>query len=303
MVRFKIYIIFLLILWLFTGKQLNADESILAVVNEEVITSKDLKDFLNFMRLQYSSGKDKAQVDEDLERMKPELLKKLVEDRLILQEAKRLKINIDKNLLSGRLKEIRKRYPSDKDFQEALNAQGLTLADIEKKIEEQMLIYQAIEKNVKSKIVIHPQEVNLFYEQHKDEFIEPEKREVFVFIFDNELDAQNLREELKKERIDELLKSNSLNIKQLGKVEKGQLKKEFDEIVFKLDEDKPSEVFKMEDKYYIFFVKKIISSYQMPFSEVKDKIYNLLFEKKMDEELNRWLDELRKNSYIQIKQD
>jgi len=258
MVKFKIYLFFLFIFitLISLNNSLIAEEYILAVINDEVITSKDLKDFLNFMRLQYSEDKSYNQIKEELERMKPELLQRLIEDRLILQEAKRLKINIDKNLLSGRLKEIKKRYPTDKDFQEALNAQGLTLADIEKRLEEQMLIYQAIEKNVKSKIVIHPQEVNLFYEQHKDEFIEPEKREVFVFIFDNELDAQNLREELKKERIDELLKSNSLNIKQLGKVEKGQLKKEFDEIVFKLDEDKPSEVFKMEDKYYIFFVKK-----------------------------------------------
>jgi len=301
MVRFKIYIISLLILWLFTGKQLNADESILAVVNEEVITSKDLKDFLNFMRLQYSSEKDKAQVDEDLERMKPELLKKLVEDRLILQEAKRLKINIDKNLLSARIEQIKKRYPTDRDFQEALNAQGLTLADIENRIREQMLIYQVIEKNIKSKVVIHPEEVNLFYTQHKEKFLEPEKRELFVFIFNNELDAHNLKEKLKQEGIDKAINDSYLNIKHIDGVERGQLKKEFDEVVFLLKENEVSEVIKMDNQYYIFFLKKIIPAYQKSLEEVKGNIYNILFEKKMDEELDKWLDQLYKKSYVQFK--
>jgi parvulin-like peptidyl-prolyl isomerase len=303
MVRFKIYLIFLSIFLIFFNNPSSAEEYILAIVNDEVITSKDLKDFLNFMRLQYAERRVQIQPEQDLEKMKAELLKKLIEDRLILQEAKRQKINIDKNFLFAKIKEIKKKYPTDKDFQEALNAQGLTLADIEKRIEEQMLIYNAIEKNIKTKIIIHPQEVNLFYEQHKEEFVEPEKREVFVIVFDDELEAQNLREKLKKERLDALLKDPSLNVKQLGKLEKGQLKKEFDEIVFKLEEGQPSEILKMDEKHYIFFVKKIIPSYQMSFSEVKDRIYNLLFEKKMDEELNRWLDELRKKSYIQIKQN
>ncbi|MCM8792060.1 MAG: peptidyl-prolyl cis-trans isomerase [Candidatus Omnitrophica bacterium] len=296
-------IFFVLIILMVNNINLNADECLLAIVNDEVITSKDLTDFINFMRLTWSREGGEQEIDEQLKAMESELLNKLIEDRIILQEAKRQKINIDKNILAGKINEIKKRYPTDKDFQMALISQGLNMADIEKRITEQLLIYNALEKNVRNKIVVHPEEVNLFFQKHTDEFIEPEKREIFVFVFDNILDAENIRQEFKKGLIEKILNDVSLNKKDLGVVERGQLRKEFDEFAFTLKENESSDVLKVDDKYYIFFIKKIHPSRRKSFSEVKHRIYEILFEKKMQEKLEGWLNELRKKSYIQIRKD
>ena len=293
MVNFKRYLIFFVLFFLLRNP-LSAEEKILAIVNQEVITTKDLNDFINFLTLYQPET-------ENLESKKQQLLKKLIEDKLLLQEAKRQNINIDKNLLEDRIKEIRKRYPNDIEFQQALNQQGLTLADIEKRITEQMLIYNVVEKNVKSKIFIHPQEVNEFYQAHKDEFMEPEKREIFVLIFDSKPETEDLKIKLENEGPEGLKKEPYLTIKELGLIEKAQLKPEFDKAIFSLKEKEISQVIEHEGKFYIFFVNKIIPEQQKPFSEVKYKIYDILFEKKLNEKLDSWLDELRKKSYIQIK--
>jgi hypothetical protein len=42
---------------------------------------------------------------------------------------------------------------------------------------------------------------------------------------------------------------------------------------------------------------------QQNLSECQDKIYTLLFEKKIQERLSKWLGELRKQAYIKISKD
>ncbi|MCM8782960.1 MAG: SurA N-terminal domain-containing protein, partial [Candidatus Omnitrophica bacterium] len=229
MVKSRNLWIFLLIP-LILHSNLSADEKILAIVNNEVITSRDLEDFFNFIHLEESSNKDTVQ----LEAMRSQLLEKLIEDRLILQEARRQKLDVDKNLLQRKMNEIKKRYPEEKEFQRALNIQGLTLADIENKIKEQLLIYNAIEKNIKSKIVVYPQEVTAYYQANPNQFMEPEKREFTVAVFTDQAQAEQVWRLLKESNLEELRRDFSFEIKELNAVMKGQLKEKFDEVVFSL---------------------------------------------------------------------
>jgi len=299
-------IIIFTIIWGFSVFSLNAKEQILVIVNQEAITTKDFNDFLNFMRIQFSAdekNKTEEEVEEKLKYIKDDLLQKLIEDKLILQEAKKQKINIDKNIIQKRIESIRKHYPTDTEFQEALYRQGLTLSDIEKKIEEQLLIYNAIDKNVKSRISIHPQEITAFYESHYQDFIEPEKRDILIFILDDYKKAQDAYAQINGQSQPDALEKLSLKTKELKDIERGQLKKEFDEIVFALAENCPSQIIASDDKYYIFWVKKITPAQNKSLAEVKQEIYDMLFEKKMQDNLKNWLDELRKKSYIEIKEN
>jgi len=68
-----------------------------------VITQKDLADFLNFIRLQYSQQLKGKALAEKVDSMKKDLLQRLIEDRLILQQAKLDKIVVEPARLRPKL--------------------------------------------------------------------------------------------------------------------------------------------------------------------------------------------------------
>ena len=56
---------------------LYAQDKVVAIVNNEIITQKDLNDFLNYIRLQYSREVRGKALAEKLEAMRQDLLQRL----------------------------------------------------------------------------------------------------------------------------------------------------------------------------------------------------------------------------------
>lgn len=297
-------IIISVISFLISVNLIFADDDILAIVNNEVITRKDLNDFLEFMRIQlkesYISEQD---IERKLASMKEELLQRLIEDRLIIQEAKKENIKIDKSLLESRLKEIKKRYTSLHDFENALKMQGLTEADIRNRISEQLLISTFIEKKIKPKIFVYPYEINEFYEKNKTDFLEEEKRKVLALVFEDKELANQVLELIKKNGFKEVCKNYLSNLNDLGFVYKEQLKEEIKNIIFNLNKGENSEIIGIDNLYYIFYIDEILPPRQKELGEVKQYIYDFLFEKKLKDHLKVWLDETKNKSYIRIKEN
>jgi parvulin-like peptidyl-prolyl isomerase len=305
MLKIKSLIFFsLVILYVFSLPKdcLSVEDEIIAIVNKDIITQKDLNDFLNFMRMQLSSELQGRQLEERIQAMKVDLLQRLIEDKLILQEGKKADfIKIDENKLKVRVNEIKKRYPSESEFKEELKRQGLTQSDIENKLREQALMYAIINYKVKSKISVSPSEVTHFYEQNKEQFITPEVRDISVVQTQDKEIAYLFAKKVKGGTdFKTASKEYSLTVDSLSVANNGQLAKNIEEIVFSLGLSGISEPIKMGDNYFVLEVNRISPSSQQSLAEVKDKIAAFLFEKKLQENLARWLDELKKHSYIKI---
>ena len=280
---------------------LFAQDKIVAVVNKDIITQKDLNDFINFMRVQLSTQYQGKQLESKIQSMKLDLLDKLIEDRLILQEAKKDNIGIDPDRIKAKINEIKKHYGSDTEFQNAIAKQGLVQADIEEKIREQTLMYAVIDREIRSKIIIKPVEVTDFYQGNIKKFIFPEQREFESVTVDNESFANEVFDKLKSgQELEEVANRYSLAINKFSSLRDGQLRKDIEETVFKINVGQISAPVKIEDSYYIFKLNNIISPRQQNLSEVQEEIHAMLFNKKMQEALTKWLDELKRHSYIKI---
>ncbi|MEI6631259.1 MAG: SurA N-terminal domain-containing protein [bacterium] len=288
----------------FFANRLYAQEKIIAIVNSDVITQKDLDDFVNFTRMQLSEQYQGKELQEKTASLKSDLLNKLIEDRLILQEAKKSKIKIDEGKVSQRVAEIKKRYPSEVEFQQALSQQGLVQADVEARIREQILMYAIIETKVKSKVSINPPEVTDFYQKNPQLFIFTEQRDFASVSLEDEYKAREIFNKIKKGFcLEELANEYSFVVNRLDAVVQEQLKKDIAEALFKIKLGESAGPLKIEDKYYIFRLDKINPPRPKKLSEVQDKIYSFLSEKKMQEALIKWLSETKSNSYIKIIQD
>lgn len=280
-----------------------AQDKIIAVVNCDVITQKDLDDYTNFMRMQLSQDYSGKLLDEKIESMRSEFLNKLIEDRLILQEAKKNNVIIDTNMVKARIEEIKKSYSSDADFQEALTQQGLVLADLQERLEDQMMMIGIIDKEVRDKLRVSPVEVTEFYQAQEKEFQVPEQWEFSTLSFEDDTLTRKIPGELKKgATLEDLEKKYSLSLNKLNAEKNGQLRKEIAVNVFKLKPGEFSEPIKVEDKYFIFRLDKIIPPQQLSLSEVKDKVHALVMNAKMEKAIADWLARLKEQAYIKISQ-
>ena len=280
-----------------------AQDKIVAIVNNDVITQKDLNDFLNFMRVQLSSEYSGKELEEKLQSVKLDTLNRLIEDRLILQQAKKSNLRIDENRIKARLNEIRSRYRSEDEFQSSLAKQGLVLSDVEKKLKDQFLMFALIETKIKSKIIINPREVTEFYKQNIKEFTIPETREFLFVVLDDQNMAKDIYSQLKKgANLQSLSQEHSLVTDKLVVSQDRQLKPEIQEAVLNLKLGTASAPVLLDGKFYIFELNSLAAASQQSFSKVKDKVYAYLFDKKMQESLDKWLEEIKNKSYIKVMQ-
>ncbi|MHB8155392.1 MAG: peptidyl-prolyl cis-trans isomerase [Candidatus Omnitrophota bacterium] len=280
---------------------LYAQDKVIAVVNNEIITQKDLADFLNFIRLQYARQLQGKALVEKVDSMKKELLQRLIEDRLILQQAKLDKVTYESSRVKAKIDEIKSRYASESDFELDLAKQGLVRADLENKIGEQMLMYNFVEQKVRSKVIIRPDEVTSFYAQNKRQFLKPEERILTLFILQDKEIAKTVSYQLRLgTKLEDLAGKYSFTTDRLSASAGQELRPEIEDTVFKLGISEISNPVKIDTQYFIFKLDNIIGSQQLSLVQAQDKIQAYLFEKKLQEELAKWLDELKKQSYIKI---
>lgn len=281
-----------------------AEDKIVAIVNNDIITQRDLNSFLNFMRVQFSKQHQGKELESKIQSMRIDLLTRLIEDQLILQEAKKSDVKIDENRIEAKMAEIKHNYPTNAEFQKDIKKQGLTEADIESKIRDQLLMFTVVDQKIRSRIQIRPDEVTTFFERNPKEFQSQESRELTVVSLENEDQAKSFYFDLKVgKKLTDLAAIYPITVNKLNAVSGEGLRKEIEEIVFKLPLEGISEPSEIEGKYYIFILDGLVSPKQLSLGEVKDKIYSYLFEKKMQEEMTKWLDEIRKKSYVKILQN
>jgi parvulin-like peptidyl-prolyl isomerase len=280
----------------------SALDQVVAVVNDEIITQKDLNDFLNFMSVQLRTQYSEKETSERIDDMKEDLINRLIEDRLILQEAKKMNVQVDPHRIRAKMDDIRKHYPSDREFREALNTQGLTPADVEKKISEQLAMMMLVERKIRSAIVVNPSEVTEFYQNNHEKLTLPEQRVFTALVTDDERTCQKVYVLLKDGiPLEEAAQKMSQEANKLTLSKNGELRPEVEEILFSLSIGEVTKPLKSNNRFYIFRLDTISPSRLPSLSEAHNKIYDYLFEKKMQEKLSNWLADLKKKAFIKIR--
>ena len=278
----------------------RAQDRIIAIVNNEVITQKDMDSFTTFTRIQLSQKLSGQALEDKLASMKKDLLQRLIEDKLILQEAKKSEVKVDDSRVKAKMSEIKKRYDSDKEFNDALVQQGLSAGDVEARIKDQMMMYSLIDSKIRSKIQVKPTEITAYYQENKQEMVTPERREVASLSAETEDAAKELGGQLRQGRnMDALAVERKIKVNSFTS-QPGELKKEADEAIFSLKAGDVSDPVNVNGAYYVFVLKKVLPSESRSLIDVQDQISDVLFEKKMQEAVAAWVDGIRKTAYIKI---
>jgi peptidyl-prolyl cis-trans isomerase SurA len=292
----KILLLILMVVGIFFVGHADQISTIIAKVNNEVITSKDLEIYCE--SLAFRTKEDMSNVPCEDEAFKGEALLRLIDDKLVLDKAKEEKMIIPDFVIEKRFGEILSSYSSRKEFESSLYVKGLTITSLKEKIGEQLLMREVINKYVRSSIGVGPREISRYYEENRETFESPPK---YLFYMAKSEDSNMLRD------ISRLIKKRGLAEAQrvygnmLNEIEadRKELKKEVADILTVLVKGECG-IEKIEDTFYLIYLEDIEEGYSYPFEDVREKIRAFLWEERFQKRFNEWIGELRKQAVIKV---
>jgi len=148
-------------------------DGIAAVVNDDVVLQSDVEEQLYLFLSRSQSRPDSAAIDT----LRQEILDQLIDEKLIVAEAERqgLKVTQDEvdTQVNQAISDARKRLGSDAAFQEQLQRENLTEAQLRQKydreVRRQLMAQRLVQKQVPPQKVT-PAEAEAFFKEHPDKF-------------------------------------------------------------------------------------------------------------------------------------
>ncbi len=298
-------------------------EEIICRVNNDIISKSEYEEAVNLLKLrtqnrQKLSGEELAQAVREGEK---DLLKNMIEERLLVQKAVELGMTADTDVIKY-LDRVRKEnnLPSIEALEQEMRGQGISPAEFRKRIKEQSLKEKVLGREVYYRIQVSTEEIKAFYEANREKFDRPEQvRLQEILIASNGKDpseVERLRkraeEVLEKARGGELFGDLVAQYSEgpaakewggdLGFFRRGKLPKEVEDIVFSLRRGQITDIVEGQGGFRIFkVIEKNVAGIQ-PLDVVKDQIRNKLVEDKAVPALRKYMEKLRRQSYIRLKE-
>ncbi len=290
-------------------------ERILAVVNDEIVTEQDLDVVMAPVVAQYRTTYTGAEYDAKIKEVRQEFLSKVIDDKLILSEAKRKQVILKDQEVDEMMTDVRNKFPSREAFIAAIEGQGLSEKKLWNRFHDQLMTQKLVSYEVKSKVSVSPGEVNEYYKKNSQDFMQEEKVKLQHILIrtstHSEEEAQELATRIAQEAksgaaFEELAKKYSEGAEakeggEMGWVEKGQLLGEIDKNVFSLEAGQITAPIMSSLGFHIFKVLEKTSLSIRPLSEVRGDIQDRIFKEKLKERLETWMQSLKKNAYISIR--
>jgi peptidyl-prolyl cis-trans isomerase SurA len=157
-------------------------EQILVKVNGEVLTKTDLENRqvarlreTQNQRVDLKTDLNNEALKKTLAEITPTVLVEAVDEILVVQRGKELGYTLGDAQFKQVLDNIRtqNKLDDEQQFQNALKQEGLTLADLRRNLERQM-IWQRVQQNeVINKVAMTEEEARAYYDSHLSEFTTP----------------------------------------------------------------------------------------------------------------------------------
>ena len=293
-------------------------EEIVARVNDQVISTSDYNRAVQDLDQQ---AQQHEWTEQQLYEQKHNLLRDLIDQQLLLSRGKELGITGDAELIRE-LDEMRKQNHLDSmdDLQKAAEQQGVSWEDFKANLRNRIITQEVIRDEVGSRINISPSEVQAYYNEHKQDFDEPEQvrlSEILIPTADPDNATQVAEAKKKADEAEAKLKGGAdfaalaksasagvtaANGGDLGEFHRGQLAKVLEDQTFDLKPGQYTEPIRTKQGYVILKVTDHTPGGIAPLKDVEPQIEDQIGMAKMQPALREYLTKLREDAYINIKE-
>jgi peptidyl-prolyl cis-trans isomerase SurA len=306
-------------------------EQILVKVNGEIFTKTELEArqvaALRQRGEQFDPKSDtsNAQLRKALDEVTPQIIVNAVDEMLIVQRGHELGYRLGDEQFQQIVENIRKenKIDTDEQWQAALKQENLTMPELRRQLERQMIISRVQQNEVLGKIGVTEEEARQYYDTHKAEFTTPASvtlREILVAVASNgtalnvaqdeaaKAKAESIRDRIVKngESFEKLAASMSdapsrANSGLIGPISVNDLSTDMKKLVESLKVGDVSEVIRTPRGYQILKLESSTSAETMPFDQARERISDRVFTGKRTEAFQAYLAKLRSEAIIEWK--
>ncbi|MEO8680399.1 MAG: peptidylprolyl isomerase [Vicinamibacterales bacterium] len=309
----------------------NADilEQVLVKVNGDIITKTELEQ-RQIAALRQKNPNLRPDSDAELQKaladITPLVIVEAVDEMLMVQRGKELGYTMSTEQFTGIVENIKKenKIESDEALQAALKQEGMTMADLRKQLEKNMLFTRVQQSEIMAKLQVTDTELKAYYDGHKDEFATTPQitlRELLVAVpvdpkglsvaadDDAKAKAEAIRKKLvagepfarvAAEVSDSPSKANGGLV---GPMSKADLSPELQKAIEGLKNGALTPVLRTQRGYQILKVENVSDTTLKSFEDAKTDIADKIANDKRQGEYVKYIEKLRADAIIDWKND
>ena len=281
-------------------------DGIAAIVNTEIITVSEVQTEMGDEIFRLKARYEGDELTAHLAQKRYEVLNRMIEHKLQLQEAKAKQITVSDEELEQVWEQVRR------------NPAGFPSAAIQSKavLREELMVRRVRDMETRRGLFVSPEEIRAYYKEQERVFTSQGTHHIRQILLLPKL-GEN-RETLKAraevlvsqldegrtfEQLAELFSDGSESVMggDLGFVTKDELLAPLGEALDKLSPGEVSPLIETEIGIHIVRLEESRPGITEPFEKVKDAIANRLYQEKLQEFQDKWMSSLKDKAYIEIR--
>lgn len=301
---------------LVSAEEKPVPEDNIALVNGVAITRAEFDRGVARVQRQLT-GMGRPLGDSHLAKMQEDVLVSLIESELLYQESQEEGIKIDEAAIDEQLATVKKRFPSEAEFEEALNKQNVSEADIISDFRRGKAVEQLIDEKVVSRISVSDEEARGYYDQNPNLFKQPEQVQASHILIKADPDADESQKALAREELEGIRRKlqegedfaalakefsqgpSSTNGGDVGYFGRGQMVKPFEEAAFGLEPGEVSDIVQTRFGYHLIKVTDKKAESAIPYDDVKDRLEQYLKQRKVQKEVSLYVERLKAKAEVE----
>jgi peptidyl-prolyl cis-trans isomerase SurA len=304
-------------------------EQVLVKVNGDIITKSDLEQ-RQIAAIRQRQPNQRPSSDADLQKalaeITPELIVDFVDELLMVQRGRELGYSLGNEQFQSILENIKKenKIETDEQFQAALKQEGLTLDDLRKQLEKQMLFSRVQQTEVTGKISVSEEEIKQAYEADKGSFTTPPQvtlRELLIAVPTSEKGVNVAEDDAAKAKAEDVRKRlqagepfarlageisdapSKANGGLIGPISRTDLSEALQKEIESLKPGDLTPVIRTTRGYQIVKLESAVPAQVKSLDEARSQVSEKIAAKKQRGEFQKYIERLRAQAIIDWKND
>jgi peptidyl-prolyl cis-trans isomerase SurA len=305
-------------------------EQVLVKVNGDIVTKSDFEkmqvDFLRQRPDLQNVTSDNPELQKAVAESTPQLILNAVDELLLVQRGRELGYTMTDDQFKSVLDNIKKdnNIEDDAKFQEALKQEGMTLPDLRRQLEKNMLQTRVQQNEVLAKISVTEDEAHAYYDAHKQEFTTPSSimlREILIAVPASDRGINVAQDDAAKAKAEDIRHRllggepvarlagevsdapSKANGGLIGPVNSDELAPALQKVLENIKVGEFSELIRTQRGYQILALESRTETKVKTFEEARGDISDKIAEQKRRGEMQKYLEKLRTQATITWRND
>ncbi len=276
-------------------------EVVLASVNGEEI---GLSEFNSYFQKNWPLSAEDNAVPPPLD-IKLKFLNQLIEEKLIIMEAKRIGIEVNEGELANRINAIRDDY-SENGFAKILIDNYIDYQEWRENLRQKILVEKMTRLAISDRVAVSDEGIETYYRENPEQFTRAEEVRLRQIVLKDKEKAVNIRQRIiHGQEFQELARKYSCAPEaqksgDLGWVSRGMLLREVEKAAFSLKPGAVSSVIESPFGFHILKLEEKRGPMILPLDQVSKRIERQIREIKTEKVYRNWINMLWERARMQI---